>query len=294
MTKDLSTEQAETGLMQFWGNFDETGWTPPAEKADIGAWGNTTMSVFRIGKSCPYWMGDLLNFGESAYGEKYAAVLDEGIYQHGTAQNYAWVCAQWPKQTRHPLPMTFSHHQELTPLSPGWRKTWMERALQGDKGQHWSTSRLRAEIKEWKELGCPDPAFNEDGAPNVPQPPSNGKASPNDPVIVQGTVATDRGPSEDIPAVVLDPEPSYDYEPAMANYPMAGSDAPVSPPPDVDSKDLMGLSTDDFSVQWHPQQSEILLNDGGAVWIRVRAGAIMELISVLATIQENIKLERGA
>lgn len=45
-------------------------------------------------------IGDWLNFGEAAFGEKYAQALDDLTFAYGTLRNYASVCARIPVRNR--------------------------------------------------------------------------------------------------------------------------------------------------------------------------------------------------
>lgn len=66
-------------------------------------------------KSLMFCIGDWCNFGEKAYGEKYAQALDNTKFSYGTLRNAAWVCRVIPLERRRPW-MSFGHANEVAKL----------------------------------------------------------------------------------------------------------------------------------------------------------------------------------
>jgi N6-adenosine-specific RNA methylase IME4 len=81
----------------------------------------------RIGRAHQWWIGDWLNYGERAYGEKYAQAMDATGLEYGTVANCAYVAGRIELSRRRES-LTFAHHQELAPLELTEQDAWMERA----------------------------------------------------------------------------------------------------------------------------------------------------------------------
>lgn len=78
-----------------------------------------------------FWLGDLLNYGEHAYGEKYTQVLDATGYAYATAKNVAYVARHVaPAQRRVDDGVPFSHHAEVAALPPAKQDTWLQRCVE--------------------------------------------------------------------------------------------------------------------------------------------------------------------
>lgn len=89
-----------------------------------------------------WWLGDWINHGESAYGEKYSQALDETMYAHGSLRNCAYVCRKIPLENRNPG-MSFEHHYEVAKLPPGDQAEWLAEA----DINNWTVRQLRKAIK---------------------------------------------------------------------------------------------------------------------------------------------------
>jgi hypothetical protein len=84
--------------------------TPIEESMQILDW--TTQMSEHIG----FCVGDVLNFGESKWGEKYAAALNRTGRSYNTLVVYARVAKRIPAEKRLST-LTFSHYVELTKLA---------------------------------------------------------------------------------------------------------------------------------------------------------------------------------
>lgn len=68
-------------------------------------------------QSLMFWMGDWLNYGEEAYGEKYSQALESKDFVYGTLRNAAYVARKVPLIRRRPE-LSFSHHHFVAALDP--------------------------------------------------------------------------------------------------------------------------------------------------------------------------------
>lgn len=107
----------------------------PFEKWEqIVAWLQTTA------ESIHWWLGDALNYGEQAYGEKYTQATDLTRLSVGTLANICWVCRRFPPDRRRPKEaLTFSHHQEVAGVPEAEQNYWLDRSIE----EGLSTAELR-------------------------------------------------------------------------------------------------------------------------------------------------------
>lgn len=94
-------------------------------------------------KSVLFWIGDWINYGEKAYGEKYSQALEVTGYDQGTLQNAAWVCSN-VEISRRREDVLFSHHVEVASLSPEKQDEMLDQTSQ----ERLSVRELRKEIQE--------------------------------------------------------------------------------------------------------------------------------------------------
>lgn len=93
--------------------------------------------------SVMWWLGDWLNYGEAAYGEKYSQALDTTEYSYETLRQAARVAKALPVCSRlHTL--SWSHHQEVAGLEPSTQDAILDKAV-----QHGMT---RKELREFVRL----------------------------------------------------------------------------------------------------------------------------------------------
>lgn len=111
-------------------------------------------------RSSGWWIGDWINYGEGAWGERYAQALHETKLAEQTLLNMSYVCRQIPYERRLDG-VDFSVHAVVAPLPPREQKAWLKKAKAGD----WTVAELRARIKakrtDQKPVTPPDP----DGQP---------------------------------------------------------------------------------------------------------------------------------
>lgn len=95
-----------------------------------------------INRSCQWWVGDWLNYGEGAYGEKFAQAASETGLAEQTLVNRMYVCKHVaPSRRRASLP--FSVHAEVAALPAKEQRQWLDRAEKGG----WTRADLRSHMK---------------------------------------------------------------------------------------------------------------------------------------------------
>ena len=96
------------------------------------------------------WIGDTLNIGESAYGEKYAQAVSPE--QAETWKTYAWVSRQFEMSIRIDI-VPFGHHRLLASMKDeSARGNWLSWcATKDDQGKRPTQSNLRVALRAEKQ-----------------------------------------------------------------------------------------------------------------------------------------------
>lgn len=93
-----------------------------------------------------FLLGDALNFGEQAYGEEYAQVIDNtrGVMKLSakTTENLAWISSRIPLENRRD-DLTITHHEIVAALDPAEQSTWLDKA----ESEAMTTQELRKEVR---------------------------------------------------------------------------------------------------------------------------------------------------
>lgn len=89
-----------------------------------------------------FHIGDLINFADARYGERYSQVVEATGLVYETISNYAYVCRQVaPSRRRESL--RFSHHEAVARFEPAEQDRWLDDA----ERNRWSRDQLREAIK---------------------------------------------------------------------------------------------------------------------------------------------------
>lgn len=86
------------------------------------------------------WIGDLLNYADSKFGESFAQMVSES-WGERTISNIKWVTKKVPLSRRQE-PLTFSHYAEVAALDGVLQNKFILLAVENE----WSTRQLRAAI----------------------------------------------------------------------------------------------------------------------------------------------------
>lgn len=100
-------------------------WTPrqPLALADWISYGKRFGS---LGRACGWWIGDWLNFGSAAYGQKYSRAARILKYEVQTLMNMAYVASRF-EASRRREGVSWSHHAELAALPAEEQDRWLDR-----------------------------------------------------------------------------------------------------------------------------------------------------------------------
>lgn len=111
-------------------------------KRNFKLWANEVKIAIHVRARLPWKIGDLLNYGEANYGEKYAQAFDDCLVEYHTMQNWRWLCRSFPVSRRRES-LSWSHHEVVAKLSEKQQDTWLDRA----ERKRWSTRELRDEVR---------------------------------------------------------------------------------------------------------------------------------------------------
>jgi len=108
----------------------------PAPEFDV--WMEYGRGLRKVKAALKFVFGDWLNFGETAYGEKYTQAIDETDWKYGTLANIAYVCNAIEFSRRHEN-LKFEHHYEVSKFEPDVQDDWLAKA----ESEGWTVKELR-------------------------------------------------------------------------------------------------------------------------------------------------------
>jgi hypothetical protein len=137
-----------------WGSVSETGLTFN-EGTEYSEWEQVTKTAaalyqgsYRTHARAMFLLGDALRFGDAAYGETAAQVIDntraEMRLHAKTVQNAGWIASSIPAENRHLETLSFAHHEAVAKLEPEDQAVMLQAAE--DEGM--SVKELKSRVKE--------------------------------------------------------------------------------------------------------------------------------------------------
>lgn len=90
-----------------------------------------------------WWLGDLLRFAESRWGEKYAQAMDATGLSYGRLANIVSTCER-VSDARRREDLSFAHHEAVASLEPAEQIEWLEAAAKSS----WTEAQLREALRE--------------------------------------------------------------------------------------------------------------------------------------------------
>lgn len=132
--------QPKISLGKF--RFDATSMTidgkPPLED-----WAGPMQFALWCQRASPWWIGDLLNWGDAHFGEAFSQVC-EGTVSGDQLQRYESVARRVPAKNRHP-DLSWSAHAAVARLADA-----DQRAMLGRAAKHgWNSEQLRVEVRRF-------------------------------------------------------------------------------------------------------------------------------------------------
>jgi len=144
MTKELTKQEAIPAISH--GPFTATPIGLIVKEGDIpyGEWEAYGRGLARVGSAFHFCLGDWLNYGEAAYGEKYAQGMAETGLDYGTLRNAAWVTRKVEMSRRRDI--SFAHHYEVASLPPDAQQDLLTSAVKNEI----SSKDFREFVKRYK------------------------------------------------------------------------------------------------------------------------------------------------
>jgi hypothetical protein len=120
----------------------------------IEAWSALLPRVDFIKNATNWWLGDLILYGEAAYGELHSQYLPEDTASISAYKTARWVASRIESERRRPA-LSWSHHREVAPLEHEAQEQLLDLAL----AENLSVHALRKLIKE-KKGSCSSRGMN--------------------------------------------------------------------------------------------------------------------------------------
>lgn len=111
-------------------------------KLTFKQWSEKVQDAITTRANLPWVIGDLLNYGEANYGEKYAQAFDDCLVDYHTLQNWRWVARCFSASRRREA-LSWSHHEIVAKLPEKKQDKWLAQA----ERKRWSTRELRFEVR---------------------------------------------------------------------------------------------------------------------------------------------------
>jgi len=119
-----------------------TGLVVSRESVDYEIWAEYGRGLQRVQKAIHFVLGDWLNYGDRAYGEKYTQALENTPFEYQTLADDKWVTEQLEFSRRREN-LSFAHHREVAPLDPDEQDHWLDAAEENT----WTCKELRDAIR---------------------------------------------------------------------------------------------------------------------------------------------------
>ena len=92
----------------------------------LADWVHAVTFVNHVERNAQFWLGDLLNYGQSVFGQKYSHAVKALGLPKQTLENFAYVARNVHFSRRREV--SFSIHAEIAPLTPTQQDRWLKRA----------------------------------------------------------------------------------------------------------------------------------------------------------------------
>ncbi len=104
-------------------------------------WARAAETLRKVDSSIRWWIGDMLNIGDSLFGEEASQVIDHEKWSEQTVKNFCWVAKNVAPSNR-AIGQSWSHCQVVAALTTSEQRRWLKESAQ----QGWTVSKLKTEI----------------------------------------------------------------------------------------------------------------------------------------------------
>jgi hypothetical protein len=124
------------------GILSKVAWEPTEDNIDFRAWQLEGIRIGAIGRGSNWWIGDWLLYGNTRWGEQYAAARGIIGMDAKSLRNIRYVASRVEPAQRHEK-LTWSHHAMLACMAPEEQDFWLGRA----ESDRLSVEDLRIELR---------------------------------------------------------------------------------------------------------------------------------------------------
>lgn len=119
-------------------------------------WDDLIVTLLRLRKALPFWIGDAILYGEHRWGDTYTQAIDATGRTYDTLASYVRVCKAVPLEMRRPgLPFEYHKRVALHSLTLDQRVWYLDRA---ESNEFENSNAMTATIKKEQHLGT-QPAY---------------------------------------------------------------------------------------------------------------------------------------
>lgn len=126
------------------GTMTATGYELP-EGLSFDEWAAEGTVLLSMARSCMWWVGDWIRYGEKRYGEKYAQAIETTGLSYQTIANAAWVADRVPPEQRSEV-LDFSHHRAVASLETSPRGEILAKAAE----RAWTVREVEEAVRRFK------------------------------------------------------------------------------------------------------------------------------------------------
>ena len=127
----------------FAGQIDDVSYEPAP--LTFEEWQGKLATLEQITTSLPWWIGDLLLYGQAHFGEQYSQALPDLPYKQEYLYQCHYLARLFPKERRR-ADLSWSHHVCVMSLSAQQQDRYLEQAVE----ERWTVRDLRAQVKALK------------------------------------------------------------------------------------------------------------------------------------------------
>lgn len=129
------------------GTMTATGYELP-DGLSFDEWAAEGTVLLSMARSCMWWVGDWIRYGEQRYGEMYAQAIETTGLGYQTVRNAVWVAERYPIEERR-AGLAFEHHVRAASLEMSVRTDILDKA----EANGWTTRDVADEVRRIKAHG---------------------------------------------------------------------------------------------------------------------------------------------
>lgn len=120
-------------------------------KPSFEAWARCGRALRAAERGLGFAIGDYIILVEHHLGERASQLIDSSDWAEATVRAYRWLSESVLPENREPR-LSIRHHQAVAKMPPAEQRHWLQKSIDGDNGEQWTSERLRKEIHAKTEL----------------------------------------------------------------------------------------------------------------------------------------------